>query len=159
MNYILKVIIIGIGATLIVDVWGYFLGLFNIKSLDYRFLGRWIGNFPKGVFFHKNIINTKSVKGELFIGWIAHYLIGINLSFLPYVFYGNEWIENPRIYTGVIFGLVTLVAPLLIMQPAFGFGIASSKLSEPNRRRFKSFLTHLVYGLGLYLTALLIHKI
>jgi hypothetical protein len=43
------------------------------------------------------------------------------------------------------------------MQPAFGFGFASSKLPDPNIRRLKSLSTHIVYGIGLYLAALLVN--
>jgi hypothetical protein len=158
MNYLLKIIVIGIGSTLIVDLWIWFLGLFNIKSLDYRFVGRWIGSFPKGKFFHSNIMNTEPVNGELILGWTSHYLIGITFSFLPFIFYGSEWLKNPGLHTGVLVGIITLAAPLFIMQPAFGFGIASSNLPEPHLRIIKSFMTHLVYGLGLYATALLVNK-
>ena len=158
MYYVLKIIVIGVGATLTVDVWTYFLGLFNIKSLDYRFVGRWISNFPIGKVFHKNIMQTEPVKGELFIGWLAHYLIGINFAILLFLFYGKEWIDNPDIYSAVVFGIITVVAPLFIMQPAFGFGIASSNLPKPNIRRLKSLFTHLIYGIGLYITAILIKQ-
>lgn len=158
MYYVLKIIVIGVGATLTVDVWTYFLGLFNIKSLDYRFVGRWISNFPMGKVFHKNIMQTEPVKGELFIGWLAHYLIGINFAILLFLFYGKEWIDNPDIYSAVVFGIITVVAPLFIMQPAFGFGIASSNLPKPNIRRLKSLFTHLIYGIGLYITAILIKQ-
>ena len=158
MYYVLKIIVIGVGATLTVDVWTFFLGLFNIKSLDYRFVGRWISNFPMGKVFHKNIMQTEPVKGELFIVWLAHYLIGINFAILLFLFYGKEWIDNPDIYSAVVFGIITVVAPLFIMQPAFGFGIASSNLPKPNIRRLKSLFTHLIYGIGLYITAILIKQ-
>lgn len=158
MNHLLKIIVIGIGSTFIVDIWIWVLGLLKIKSLDYRFVGRWIGNFPKGKFYHNNIMNAERVNGELFIGWTAHYLIGISFSFLPFMFYGKEWLENPGLITAVLFGIITLAAPFFIMQPALGFGIASSNLPEPKLRIFKSFLTHLIYGLGLYVTALLVSK-
>jgi len=81
MNILLKIITIGIGATLILDIWNYLLGLFNIKSLDYRFIGRWIGNFVNGKFYHSNIMMTPLVPNELFIGWFVHYLIGIFFFF------------------------------------------------------------------------------
>ncbi|MBK7629231.1 MAG: DUF2938 domain-containing protein [Ignavibacteriales bacterium] len=158
MYNVLKIVLIGIGATLTVDIWIYVLGLFNIKSLDYRFVGRWIGNFPKGKFFHQNIIATEPVKGELVIGWIAHYVIGINFAFFLFLFCGKEWIQNPQIYSAVFWGILTVVAPLFIMQPAFGFGIASSNLSKPNIRRIKSLLTHLIYGIGLYIAAFLVKQ-
>ena len=40
MNILLKIIAIGIGATLILDFWNFLLGLVGIKSLDYRYLGK-----------------------------------------------------------------------------------------------------------------------
>jgi len=155
MVTILKIIFIGIVATFVVDIWVFLLGLFKIKSLDYRYVGRWIAGFPHGKFIYSNILMTRPVKGELLIGWAAHYLIGITFAFLLIIFYGQIWLEKPIFYPAVIFGIVTAAAPLFIMQPAFGFGIASAKLSKPNSRRLKSLLTHIVYGLGLYLGALI----
>lgn len=156
---ILKIVLIGIGATLLVDIWGFVQSLFKIKSLDYRFVGRWIANFPNGKFFHKNIMNTEPVSGELIIGWTVHYLIGITFSFLLIIVYGNAWLNEPSFYPAVIIGLITVIAPLFIMQPAMGFGIASSKLPNPNIRRIKSLFTHLVYGIGLYISALLVNAV
>ncbi len=159
MITILKIILVGIGATFVLDIWVFILNIFKIKSLDYCYVGRWIASFPQGKFFHKNIMNTPAVKGELFLGWTAHYLIGITFAFLLVLFYGESWLANPTLFPAVIIGIITVVSPLFIMQPAFGFGIASSKLSNPNMRRFKSLLTHLVYGVGLYLAALLIQAL
>ncbi len=157
-NMILRIVVIGIGATLIVDFWGFIQSLFKIKSLDYRYVGRWIANFSKGKFYHKNIMKTLPVRSELLIGWTAHYLIGITFSFLLILVYGKEWLEKPLYYPAVFIGIITVIAPFIIMQPALGFGIASSKLPEPNLRRFKSLLTHLIFGIGLYLSAILLNK-
>jgi hypothetical protein len=49
---------------------------------------------------------------------------------------------------------VTVVAPLFILQPALGAGIASSKTAAPLFNCIKSVATHTVFGLGLYLAAL-----
>ena len=151
-----KILFIGVGATLMVDSWSFVLRLFKITSLDYRYVGRWIAYFPKGKFVHRNILATKTVHGELAIGWAAHYLIGISFAFLLVLVYGNEWLARPMLYPAVIIGMITVCAPLFIMQPAFGFGIASSNLPNPNIRRLKSVSTHMIYGIGLYATALLI---
>ncbi len=159
MNILLKISAIGIGATLILDFWNYLLSLFDIKSLDYRFIGRWIGNFIHGKFYHTNIMITPPVQNELFIGWTAHYLIGISFSFVLILVFGNEWLEKPLLVPAILIGLATVIAPLFIMQPALGFGIASSNLPNPIVRVIKSTITHLVYGTGLYLSALLVNKI
>jgi hypothetical protein len=159
MNVLLKISAIGVGATLILDLWNFLLGLFGIKSLDYRFVGRWIGNFVNGKFYHSNILMTPPVQNELFIGWAAHYLIGISFSFMLIMVFGNGWLEKPLLLPAILIGLATVIAPLFIMQPALGFGIASSNLPNPIVRVLKSIITHLVYGIGLYLSALLVNKI
>lgn len=155
MSVIVRAIFIGIGATVFLDVWGFLLGLFKIKSLDNRYIGRWIAHFPKGKFVHDNITMTTPVRGEVALGWAAHYLVGIAFAFLLVVLYGKAWLEQPTLFPALVIGIVTLCAPLFVMQPALGFGIASSKLSKPNMRRLKSLSTHLAYGIGLYLTAVL----
>ena len=124
-----------------------------------NFVGRWIGNFVNGKFYHSNIMTTSPVQNELFIGWTAHYLIGISFSFVLIIVFGNGWLEKPLLVPAILIGLATVIAPLFIMQPALGFGIASSNLPNPIIRVLKSIITHLVFGTGLYLSAMLVNKI
>jgi hypothetical protein len=49
--------------------------------------------------------------------------------------------------------MVTVLAPLFILQPALGAGIASSKTPAPIFNSFKSLLTHTIFGVGLFLAA------
>ena len=159
MNLVIKTLLVGIGATLAMDIWNYILSLFKIKSLDYRFVGRWVGNLTKGKFTHNKIFNTPPFSNELLIGWITHYLIGITFVFLLVWIYGKEWIEHPTFMPAIIIGMATIIAPFFLMQPSFGFGIAGSKLPDPNTARFKSLIIHFVYGLGIYLSALCLNKV
>ena len=156
---ILKIMAIGIGATLAIDLWISVLKLFKIKSLDYKYVGRWIGNFPKGKFLHNKIQDTPPIPRELIIGWAVHYLIGITFAFILIVVYGINWLDRPSFFPAIIIGLMTAVGPFFIMQPAFGLGIASSKLPNPNLLRLKSLGTHLMYGIGLYVSAVLLNAI
>jgi hypothetical protein len=50
--------------------------------------------------------------------------------------------------------MVTVAAPLLILQPALGAGIASRKTPTPVFNSVKSLVSHTVFGIGLYLAAL-----
>lgn len=156
---ILKTLLVGIGATLAIDIWVSFLKLFKIKSLDYRYVGRWVGNFSKGKFFHNKIQDSPPIPHELILGWTVHYLIGITFAFILIAVYGISWLDEPSILPAILIGLLTAIAPFFIMQPAFGFGVASSKLPHPNLLRLKSLSTHLIYGVGLYLSAHLLSKI
>jgi hypothetical protein len=159
MIIILKTIAIGIGATLAIDIWVSLLKIFKIKSLDYKYVGRWIGNITKGKYFHNKIQDTPPIKYELIIGWTVHYLIGITFAFILVIVYGIGWLVEPTFLPAIIIGLITAAGPFFIMQPAFGFGIASSKLPNSNLLRLKSLGTHLIYGIGLYISAVLINFI
>ena len=158
MNSILQTILIGTGATLFMDLYAIILKFFNINSLDYRFVGRWIGHFPKGKFFHNKIMESPSVPYEVLLGWIAHYLIGITFAFLLVFVFGKKWVENPTLAPALIIGVITIVGPFLLMQPAFGFGIAGSNLPDPNKARLMSLITHSVFGIGLYLSTIILNK-
>ena len=63
---------------------------------------------------------------------------------------------HPAILPAILIGIVTVVAPFFIMQPGMGLGIAASKTPKPNIARIRSLLTHFIYGIGLYLSALLL---
>jgi hypothetical protein len=156
---ILNVILIGIGGTLTMDLWGQILKLFGIKGLNLGFLGRWILTVFDGKWFHEKIAMSPEKAGELYVGWLAHYVIGISFAVLLISLYGFQWLENPRIQSALVIGLVTVLAPLLIMQPALGLGYFSSKTAHPGLYSLKSVASHLAYGIGLYVTAIVLRKI
>ncbi|MCW3464367.1 DUF2938 domain-containing protein [Chitinophaga nivalis] len=153
-------LIIGIGATVIMDIYAIVLKrLFNIPSLDYALLGRWIGHFKNGIFFHKTIIQAEKIRYERTIGWIAHYSIGISFACLLLLIWGTGWAYHPTLLPALAIGILTTVAPFFLMQPAFGFGIAAAKTPHPAIARFRSLKTHTIYGIGLYLAALLLSRV
>jgi Protein of unknown function (DUF2938) len=148
---VLRVVLIGIGATLVMDAWGLTLRhVFGVAGLSYGMVGRWIGHMPHGRFGHDAIAKSAPVPAESAIGWIAHYAIGIAFAAGLVAVRGVDWLRAPDIGSALLTGLVTLVAPFLVMQPAFGLGIAASRTSDPTQARLRSLMTHLVFGIGLY---------
>jgi hypothetical protein len=151
---VLRTILIGSGATLVMDGWAFLLRRFGIPSLDFAVLGRWIAHLRQGQWMHEGIARAKPVRGELLIGWCAHYSIGIAFAAVLLSTFGLEWARSPSLFPALFIGIVTVLAPLLVLQPALGAGIASSKTARPIFNSVKSLVTHTVYGFGLYLTAL-----
>jgi hypothetical protein len=88
------------------------------------------------------------------MGWCAHYSIALTFAALLLAAYGLEWARKPTVLPALTIGIVTVIAPLFILQPALGAGIASSKTPQPAFNCVKSLTTHTVFGLGLYLAAL-----
>jgi hypothetical protein len=153
LEAILRAIPIGVGATMTMDIWAAVLRKFGVPSLNFAFLGRWVGHLPEGRILHESIAKASPVKGELVLGWAAHYAIGISFAVLLVSVYGLAWARSPSLLPALLIGLVTVIAPLFVLQPALGLGIASSKTATPVFNCIKSVITHTVYGFGLYLTA------
>lgn len=145
-------IFIGLGATLAFDLWGLFLKhAFRIAPANICLVGRWFLYMAHGTFSHANIVSTPPKRAECAVGWLAHYLIGVSLAGLFVLIAGSDWLLQPRLIPAVLFGVVTVLAPFLIMQPAFGFGFAASQTAKPAQARLRSLMNHGAFGVGLYL--------
>ncbi len=154
-EFLFRAFVIGVGATLTMDLWALILRQFGVPSLNFALLGRWIGHLPEGRFVHEKIAQAKPIPAERCLGWVAHYSIGVAFSLLLLAAFGLEWARSPSLYPALFVGIVTVVAPLFVLQPALGAGIASSKTTRPLFNSLKSLVTHAVYGVGLYLAAVL----
>jgi hypothetical protein len=150
----LQAAVLGIGATLCIDLWAMLLkrGL-GIASLSYCMLGRWFLHMPSGTFVHESIGRAEPRPGECTVGWMAHYLIGISLALTFVLLAPAAWLARPTLLPALTFGVITVLIPFLVMQPSLGLGVASSRAPKPTQARVKSLLTHTVFGLGLYGTA------
>ncbi len=153
LEFALRGVLIGVGATLLIDVWAALLKRFGVPSLNLALLGRWVGHLPRGRLVHRTIAGSAEVPGELLLGWLAHYGIGISFAGLLLAGFGLEWARSPTLGPALLVGLATLPAPLFVLQPALGAGIASRKTPRPLFNSLKSLSTHLVFGLGLFLAA------
>ena len=155
---LINAILIGLGATLTTDLWALFLKrTFKIASPNYCLVGRWLRTMPEGIFTHSNIASAPQKSAECTIGWIAHYIIGVIFSIVFIALVGNNWLQHPTLIPAIIFGVITVLMPFFIMQPAFGLGFAASKTSNPTQARLRSLMNHTVFGAGLYLFALLVN--
>jgi hypothetical protein len=147
---IIAAVIIGAGATGLVDAWNLFLArTFGIPSLSYCLLGRWVAHMPGGTFRHVAISSAPAIRFECTLGWITHYAIGISLA-AAFLFIAPDWLSTPTSAAALLYGIGTVVLPFFVMQPALGLGIASAAARRPAQARLKSLATHFVYGLGLY---------
>lgn len=158
MNHLIFTLIIGVGATAVTDLWGLVRKpLLGIAPPDYGLVGRWIAYMPRGRFRHKSIAAATPIRGELVIGWTAHYLIGITFAAILIAIWGPEWIHDPTIGPALLVGIGTVIAPFLLMQPGMGAGIAASRTPRPANARLHSLVTHGIFGLGLYAAGLAAH--
>lgn len=154
-DYILGAIAVGIGATLFMDLWNLFLKrAFNIPSLNYCLLGRWLRHMPGGTLRHASIAAAAEKSFECTVGSVAHYSIGVVFALVLVIVTSGDWLARPTLPIALLYGIGTVVFPFFVMQPSLGFGIAASKTPNPAQARLKSLATHTVFGIGLYVCAL-----
>jgi hypothetical protein len=152
---VVQVVVIGVGATIVIDLWAAFLKrFFQIPSMNWGMGGRWFGHLPRGRFMHNSIAESAPVRGEFLIGWSVHYAIGIAFSALLFAIGGLDWMRHPTPLPPLLVGVLTVVFPFFIMQPGMGAGVAASKTPRPNPARLRSLVGHTVFGVGLYASAL-----
>jgi len=144
MDFLMSVLLVGIGATAATDLWALARKrLLGVAPPDFGLVGRWLTCMPHGRFRHESIAATRAVRGERLIGWIAHYLIGVAFAGVLLGIWGIEWIRQPKLVPALLVGVVSVAAPLLLMQPGMGLGFSAGRAKH-------SLVTHLVFGVGLY---------
>jgi len=154
-----RVVLIGIGATAIMDAWLLLLGRFGVPSLNFGLIGRWVGHWRHGIWSHKAMANAPPIQGEVALGWAVHYAVGIAYAMLAVGLFGLEWMRDPGLPSALALGVATVAAPWFVMQPAMGAGIAASNTPAPGRNRIKSLVNHTVFGAGLFIATLALTRI
>ena len=126
--------------------------IFKIPTLNFAFLGRWVGWMFQGKLIHQSIAKSPQIKGEYLLGWIAHYSVGLIFSFSFLFIIGSTWLSHPQFYSALMFGVVTVLYPFLLCNLRWVVALLHQKhLILLNC--LKSLMNHSVFGCGLYLTA------
>lgn len=154
-----RIVLMGAGATMVMDAWAMLMKQLGVPTLNWAFVGRWVGHLFQGQFAHERIGQSTPIPGELALGWFTHYAVGIAFAALLAGIQGMAWLNAPTLLPALTIGIATVFVPLFIMQPAMGAGFASAKTPTPLKNCLRSVATHAVFGLGLYLSAAVIARV
>ncbi len=157
MGLAIQGVLIGVIATIGMDIWAAIVKfLFRLPTADWAMVGRWFGHMPRGIFVHHPISVSAPIPNELAVGWIGHYVTGVVYG-LAYLFIIQVLLSSgPSLISALVFGLVTLVAPWFIMQPAMGAGVFATLAPRPNVIRLVNLSMHAVFGASLYIGWLMV---
>ncbi|MDI1261246.1 DUF2938 domain-containing protein [Aquabacterium sp.] len=153
---IFRIAFIGFGATAVMDVWLKLLKRMGVATQSFGLIGRWVGHLLRGQVAHQAISKAEPIPGELAWGWLTHYAVGAAFAALLVMAVGPAWMLSPTLPPALAVGVLTVAAPLLVMQPAMGAGFFASKTPAPLKSCIRSLLNHSIFGVGLYLAASLI---
>ena len=157
MEFIVRSLIIGIGATALMDLWALALHLtLGHPAPSWGMGGRWFAHAAQGRVWHDDIGQAAAVPNESTIGWVGHYAVGVVYASVLLMIWGMGWAYAPTLAPALIVGVVTISAGWFLMSPGMGRGIAAANADNPWKARGLGLVAHVVFGLGLYLSALLI---
>jgi hypothetical protein len=150
---LVRIALVGIGATALMDLWLWLLSRLGVPSTGVALVGRWVGHVSRGEFAHAAIARAAPIRFELGLGWLTHYLVGMAYAALLVGLQGAAWLDQPTPLPALVFGVLTVAAPWLVMQPAMGAGVLALKTPTPLKNGLRTLANHMVFGAGLYLAA------
>jgi hypothetical protein len=153
-QYLVATVLIGVGATAVLDLWLVVLKRLGVPTGSFALIGRWVAHMGRGQVTHASIAKAEPVRNELVIGWVTHYAVGIAFAAALVVLQGTGWVQQPTFMPAFLTGVATAAMPLFVMQPAMGSGFAASKTPTPLKNCARSVANHAVFGAGMYLAAI-----
>ena len=152
-------LVIGIAATVILDIWALVAKrAYDAVPANWALAGRWFAHMKDKRFVHESIADAMPVRGELAIGWLAHYLVGIVYGLLVVAIWSFQEVTYPTLGAPFLIGLVLATcAAWFVMQPGMGLGVTARKTPDPLRVRLRTIVNHVVFSFGLYVSALALH--
>ena len=121
-------------------------------------IGRWVGYFLQGKFRHTDILQTPPLRGELLLGLVAHYSIGIVLT-LVYLGLLVVTHARPTALSAILYGTATTVLPWFLMFPSQGMGWLGWDAPDDAHLARASLFNHIIFGLGIALWMAVIRPI
>ncbi len=156
LDVIFRGALMGLGATILMDVWALGLASLGQPKPNWAPVGRWFWRLKDGEVFHDSIAAAPAYRHELALGWAAHYVVGIVYGVVFVLIVGSGWLAAPSFLPAWIFAIVTITAGWFLLHPGMGLGWAASRTPNPTKARIMGLIAHTVFGLGLWLTALLL---
>ena len=145
------------GANILFDLWQRGLALATAQAApNWAPIGRWFWHLREGRVFHDDIMRAAPYAHELRLGWIGHYARrhrlrrGLRAPRRP------GWLAAPRLLPAWLFALATVGFGWFRLQPGLGLGWAASKAPNPAKVRLLNLVGHTVFGVGLWLTGLIL---
>ena len=147
---ILSIFVAGIFSCIILDILGYLLKKIGVPEPSWGIVGRWTYYMIKnGTFFNPRIIEKPEFKYEVLLGWVFHYFISISwavIYFISFIYIGIKM----SYFSGLIFGAITTLAPLLVFLPFTGQGFLASNTENPVKISLVFLIRHSLYGLAMF---------
>ena len=122
----------------------------GIPEPSWAIVGRWTYYMIKYTAFYNPTISEKpELKYEVLLGWVFHYFISVCwavIYYISFIYFGI----NMSYFSGLVFGAITTLAPLLVFLPFTGQGIFGKNTRKPFKISIVFMFRHSIYGIAMY---------
>ena len=146
--------LMGVGGTAAMDIWAWLLSRLAGQAFpNWAMPGRWLAHVFRGRMWHADIGASEAVPGELRLGWVLHYAVGVLYGVVFVVIAGTGWLAAPSFLPLWIFSIATIAAGWFLLQPGMGLGWAAARTANPWKVRLMGLIAHTVFALGMWAVA------
>ena len=152
MDLIITSIAAGVMGTLVMDLFNFMFARAGvITQIDIKMIGRMAAGWLRGHFRYADPSEIKKIPNETFVGFAAHYLIGICLA-LPYIF-GWDFLAGGSASPlwAIVYGIATTAGSFFLIYPSMGLGSFGKHSPEGIKAAVSSLANHTYYGAGIAL--------
>ena len=125
----------------------------GFPSVNWSVTGRWFLMVLQGQPYVPGIGMAPSLPHELIAGHLAYYTISVVFATV-YLVLLRLMKRELTLWSGLIFGWVTMVFPFLVQMPLMGMGVLASATATPWLIIGRTLVHHSSFGLGLAVGAL-----
>ncbi|GBQ86998.1 hypothetical protein AA23498_0021 [Acetobacter nitrogenifigens DSM 23921 = NBRC 105050] len=156
MQTFLFIMVVGVGSTLALDLWGLIARKMGwLPGAHWPSVGRWLLGLPAGRFFFDGTNTAPNTTTESVLGWAFHYAVGLAYAAMLPLFWGADFIRDPGLGPCLVIGLgVSTVAGLGFFMPAMGGGLFARKTPSPPMTIAYVLVAHAVFALAQFALAL-----
>lgn len=154
MSIFLTIILAGVAACIILDLWQICLQrLVGIPATNWGVIGRWLViALTTGRFINETLDDTPAINHEAAAGWSLHYAVSIGYG----VIYAALMYMTPYLdaiwLDGVYFGAASVVVPWFIFLPCIGKGVLARKTPKPLLVCGVALIGHIIFGVAMALS-------
>jgi len=155
--FIFEGFFIGIIGTIIFDLFQISISYaYKIRKGKWNLVGRYFWGLRKGKYFRLDLFNEPSIKYELIIGYVVHYIIG-SIFGLIYIIFNTILFNQPSFLLALIVGFTTVLGAWCIMMPyAHNVGFFACREKNQKELLVQNLIAHFIFGVGLYSGYLLV---
>jgi len=156
MDILITGVVAGIAGTLTMDILNSaFSRPGFLAKIDVRLIGRMVAGWMRGQFRYNDPGEMKPVANEIFIGYLAHYGIGVGLA-VPFLLGWSLGFGEitPPLWV-FVYGVATTAASCFVVYPSMGQGLCGMKSENAKKNFISSLANHIFFALGMTVVVLL----